>query len=157
MKTQVLITTALVTAWLAPGHALGEEQELSRRQVPKMVVEAFEKAYPNAKGVEFEKETFEGKVAYEVEYKENGREYELLYDADGILLQKEEEIDSKALPDAVIQAVTSAYPKGKVKEAEKVMKPDGTVTGYEVEIKEKGKKIELELDATGKILKTEQE
>lgn len=58
-----------------------------------------------------------------MEHEESDREYELLYDADGFLLQKEEEIDSKALPDPVIQAVTSAYPKGKVKEAEKIMNP----------------------------------
>ena len=44
-----------------------------------------------------------------------------------------------------------------IKEAEKLMKPDGTVTGYEVEIKADGKKIELELDVSGSILKTENE
>jgi uncharacterized membrane protein YkoI len=35
------------------------------------------------------------------------------------------------------------------------MKPDSTVTGYEVEIKVAGKEIELELDVSGTILKTE--
>jgi len=36
------------------------------------------------------------------------------------------------------------------------MKPDSTVTGYKVEIKTTaGKKIELELDVSGNILKTE--
>jgi uncharacterized membrane protein YkoI len=37
------------------------------------------------------------------------------------------------------------------------MKPDGTITGYEVEIKSEGKELELELDSSGKILKTERE
>jgi len=35
----------------------------------------------------------EGKAVYEVEYKENGKEYEILYDSDGAILQKEETID----------------------------------------------------------------
>jgi uncharacterized membrane protein YkoI len=35
------------------------------------------------------------------------------------------------------------------------MKPDGTITGYEVEIKTAGKKAELELDINGNIMKTE--
>jgi uncharacterized membrane protein YkoI len=35
------------------------------------------------------------------------------------------------------------------------MKPDGTLTGYEVEIKAEGKKIELELDDSGKIMPIE--
>ena len=37
------------------------------------------------------------------------------------------------------------------------MKPDGTVTGYEVEIKAEGKEFELELDPNGNILKTERD
>jgi uncharacterized membrane protein YkoI len=82
-------------------------------------------------------------------------EYELLYSADGTLLQKEEEINGETLPVPVVQAIKKAYPKAEIKEVEQVMKPDSTVTGYEVEIKVAGKEIELELDAGGTILKTE--
>jgi uncharacterized membrane protein YkoI len=156
MKTRVLITAALAAAWMTPGSTLAGE-ELSKRQVPKAVLEVFEKAYPSAKSVEFEKESFEGKVAYEIEYEENGREYELLYDADGTLLRKEEEIEVQALPEPVRQAITKAHPEAKIEEAEKLMKPDGTVTGYEVEIKEGRKKFELELDTGGQILKIEED
>jgi len=157
MKNQYLITTVLVTLPMMLGQANAGERELSRHQVPKAVIDAFEKAYPNAKPTEFEKETFEGKTAYEVEYKENGIEYGLVYSADGTLLQKEEEIDGKSLPEPVAQAVKKAHPKAEIKEVEKLMKPDGTLTGYEVEIKTGGKKTELELDTNGKILKTEKE
>jgi uncharacterized membrane protein YkoI len=101
MKTQYVITAVLVALPMILGQANAGEKELSKSQVPKAVIAAFEKAYPNAKGLEFEEETFEGKAAYEVEYKENGTEYELLYSADGILLQKEEEIDGKSLPEPV--------------------------------------------------------
>jgi hypothetical protein len=50
-----------------------------------------------------------------------------------------------------------AHPKAKIKEVEKLMKPDDTVTGYEVDIKAAGKEIELELNVSGNILKTENE
>lgn len=156
MKTQILMTTALAAS-VVLGQANAEEKELSKHQVPKAVLEAFEKAYPTAKRVEFEQEMFEGQVAYEVEYKENGKEYEVLYSADGSVLQKEETIETHALPELVRQAVMKAHPKAKVKEAEKVMKPDGTITGYEVEIKSEGQELELELDTSGKILKTERD
>lgn len=139
------------------GQANAGGKELSKSQVPQAVIDAFEKAFPNAKPSEFETETFEGRAVYEVEYKENGKEYELLYSADGILVQTEEEIDVKSLPEPVAQAVNKAYPEATIKEAEKLMKPDGTLTGYEVEIKTEGKKIELELDVNGKILRTEKE
>ena len=47
-----------------------------------------------------------------------------------------------------------AHPKATIEEAEKVMKPDGTVTGYEADIKVAGKETKLELDVSGNILKT---
>ncbi|HEY8037759.1 MAG TPA: PepSY-like domain-containing protein [Methylobacter sp.] len=157
MKNQYVITAVLVTLPMIFGQANAGEKELSKSQVPKAVIDAFEKAYPNAKGLEFEEEMFEGKTAYEVEYKENGIEYELLYSADGTLLQKEQEIDGKSLPEPVAQAVKKAHPKAEITEVEKLMKPDGTLTGYEVDIKTAGKKIELELDVNGNIIKTENE
>jgi uncharacterized membrane protein YkoI len=157
MKTQYLMSAVLIAVPMILGQANAGEKELKKDQVPKAVIAAFEKAFPNAKELEFEEETFEGKTAYEVEYKKDGKEYEFIYSAEGMLLQKEEEIDIKTLPDPVIQAILKAHPKAKIKEAEKLMKPDGTVTGYEVEIKVAGKEIELELDATGNILKTENE
>jgi uncharacterized membrane protein YkoI len=157
MKTQYIMSAVLIAVPMIFGQANAGEKELHKNKVPKAVIAAFEKANPNAKGLEFEEEMFEGKTAYEVEYKKDGKEYEFLYGAEGVLLQKEEEIDVKTLPDPVVQAILKAHPKAKIKEAEKLMKPDGTVTGYEVEIKVADKELELELDVSGKILKTENE
>ena len=157
MKTKFWITTVLATFLIAFSQANASEKVVNKHQVPKTVLETFDKAYPNAKEVEFGKEMIEGKAVYEVEYKENGREYEILYDSDGAILQKEETIDVKTLPEGVVQAIFQAYPKATIEEAKKVMKHDGTVTGYEVEIKTEGKEFELELDTYGKILKTDQD
>ena len=157
MKSQYIMSVVLIASPMIFGQANASEKELKKDQVPKAVIAAFEKAFPNAKELEFEEELFEGKTAYEVEYKRDGKEYEFLYSAEGVLLQKEEEIDVKTLPDPVVQAILKTHPKAKIKEAEKLMKPDGTVTGYEVEIKVAGKELELELDVSGTILKTENE
>ena len=157
MKSQYIMSVVLIASPMIFGQANASEKELKKDQVPKAVISAFEKAFPNAKELEFEEELFEGKTAYEVEYKRDGKEYEFLYSPEGVLLQKEEEVDVKTLPDPVIQAILKAHPKAKIKEAEKLMKPDGTVTGYEVEIKVAGKELELELDINGKILNTENE
>ena len=156
------MSLVLVAVPMIFGQSSASEKELKKDQLPKAVIAAFEKAFPNAKELEFEEELFEGKTAYEVEYKRDGKEYEFLYSTEGVLIQKEEDIDVKTLPDPVIQAILKAHPKAEIKEAEikeaeKLMKPDGTVTGYEVEIKVAGKELELELDVNGKILKTENE
>ena len=157
MKSQYIMSVVLIASPMIFGQANASEKELKKDQVPKAVISAFEKAFPNAKELEFEEELFEGKTAYEVEYKRDGKEYEFLYSTEGVLIQKEEDIDVKTLPDPVIQAILKAHPKAEIKEAEKLIKPDGTVTGYEVGIKVAGKELELELDVNGKILKTENE
>ena len=152
MKKSVLIPALLGLAALSTVANAGEDKQLAGQQVPKAVMEAFQKAYPQAADVKYEKE---GKAAYEVEFKDQGVEREATYSADGTLLETEEDIQPDALPVAVTEAIKKAHPQATIKEAEKTMKADGTVSGYEVEIKDGAKKLEIHLDATGKILKTE--
>jgi hypothetical protein len=38
--------------------------------------------------MKYEEKTFEGKAAHEVEYKENGKEYEAIYGADGLVTER---------------------------------------------------------------------
>ena len=45
----------------------------------------------------------------------DGTEYGFLYSADGSLLQQEETIASKTLPEPIAQAVTKAHPKATIK------------------------------------------
>jgi uncharacterized membrane protein YkoI len=157
MKTKAWVIAAMAASWVVFGQANAEEKELNKSQVPKAVLEAFEKAYPHVKDVEYEKEIVNGQSAYELEYKTNNMEHEVLYSADGTLLQKEEEIEGETLPAPVKDAIRKAYPKAEIKEVEKVMKPDDTLTGYEVEIVTEGKEIELELNTQGRILREEKE
>ncbi len=155
MKRQHIIIVVFGTLFAIIAQANVKEKALSRNQVPKAVIEVFEKAYPNAKELDFEEEPFEGKTAYEVEYKINGIGYEFLYSVDGVLLQKQEVIADKALPPLVAQAIKKAHPKADIMEAEQVMDPDGVVTGYEVKVNVDGKVFELDLDVSGNILESE--
>lgn len=159
MKTlkAVLIQTLLGLAALSTGAYAGEENKLTEQQVPKPVLEAFHKAYPQAQDAKYEEEKEAGKTVYEVEFKDQGVKREASYAAEGTLIETEEDIKPDALPAAITEALKKTYPHATVKEAEKVMKPDGTVSGYEVEIKDGKKELEIHLDAAGKILKTETE
>ena len=88
MKSQYIKTAVLVALLMSLGQAYADGKKLSKDQVPKAVIGVFEKAYPNAKKLKFEEEILEGKAVYEVEYKDNDKEYEILYSPDGIFLQK---------------------------------------------------------------------
>jgi uncharacterized membrane protein YkoI len=93
MKTKILIAAA-VSCLAILGQPYADDNDLSRDQVPKPVLDAFEKAHPNARDVEFEAKSFEGNPAYEIEFKENGKEYEFLYKPDGSVARQKEEDDN---------------------------------------------------------------
>jgi len=153
MKTHSLILSAAALAVLST-FASATEKELTAKQVPQAVHEAFQKAHPAVKEAKYSEETADGKTLYEVAFKDGGKKFEASYSADGTLIETEEEIKTAELPAPVLDAVKKAHPHAAVHEAEKVTKADGT-TGYEVEIADGKKKLEIELDAAGTIVKTE--
>jgi uncharacterized membrane protein YkoI len=132
-----------------------EEKKLTEQQVPKDVKQAFQKAYPDAKDVKYKEEISDGKVFFEIEFKQKSKEFEALYTAEGILIETEEEIKITEIPAHIVQIIRNDYPKAQLKEAEKILKPDGAISGYELEIEDGKKEVKLELDPSGKILKTE--
>lgn len=154
MKTQVMTVTVFGLAAFA-ALATAEEKELTAKEIPQAVREAFQKAHPAAKNPEYSEEVREGKTAYEIEFKDQGKERQAVYGTDGALLETGEEIKTSELPEAVVEAVKKGRPHAILKEAEKLLQPDGSVRGYEVEVVAGEKKLELEFDPNGKLLDTE--
>ena len=157
--TRILIpATLLGFALFSTGAIAGGEKKITEQQVPKPVLEAFHKAYPQAVDLKYEKEDKEGKAAYEIEFNDQGIKREATFAADGKLLETEEEdIKPEALPAHIQDAVKKAHPQATIKDAEKTFKADGTLKCYKVEIQEGNKALELHLDESGKILKTKAE
>ncbi len=157
MKARILTLALATSVALLSANTDGAEKKLKMDQVPKPVLEAFAKAQPKAKAEEYEEENWDGKTVYEIEYMENGLEHEYFYSADGTLVQTGEEIKPADLPPAVAEAAKKAHPNARIKEAKKKLKPDGTLSRYEVEFKSGGKELEMEIDASGNILKTKED
>lgn len=135
--------------------ATGEERKLAVGEVPPGVIAAFQKAYPGAKDVEYEPEDEGAASLFEIEFKLDGKKMEVIYDGQGNLAYTEEEVKPSELPLVVKNALEKEYPNATLHEVEKLSEPDGSLRGYEVEIKEGGMKREIELDATGKVVKLE--
>jgi uncharacterized membrane protein YkoI len=132
-------------------YADASGKELKKSQVPQPVLDAFAKARPNAKVKEFEQETWDGKIVFAIEFKENGIESEYVFSPDGNLLASAEEIKPSELPPAVVEAINKAHPQAKIKEAKRKLLPDGTVSRFEVELKEGRREFELEIEPNGNI------
>jgi len=117
-------------------------------KLPKVILDAFKKAYPKAviKGVSEEKES--GKTTWEVESTDSGMARDLVYNPDGTVVDIEEEVAAASLPPAVTAALKAKYPKATITKAEKLT--TGKTFVYELTITGAGEVKSIELTADGK-------
>jgi uncharacterized membrane protein YkoI len=167
MRRSVLLTCAAVGAFAFAGSTLraaekgekkDEEKDLKQAQVPKPVLDAVAKKYPNAKLKKFGQENEEGKLIYEVELVSASKE-EVSIDVspEGNILAEETVMKASALPGPIKAGLqASKYKTWKIAKAERVVhgdKPDAPE--YEVVVQSKKEKFEVVLDKDGKITKEE--
>lgn len=105
-----------------------QETEISRRDVPPAVLAAVEKAYPNAKVLEWEKEIHSGKLYYEAEAVDGKVPRNILYSPDGGVAQITEKVGISDIPAPVVEGVKRQYPKASIRSAQKVT--NGEVVEY---------------------------
>jgi uncharacterized membrane protein YkoI len=97
----------------------------------------------------------EGKYFYKVEYKKNGRKFELQVDDDGTVLETEEILAMEDLPPAVLKTVKAESAGGEIKEL--ALETEEGKTFYEVEFEKDGKEHEVKIAKDGTVLKRETE
>ena len=116
-------------------------------KVPDAVKTAFTNKFPGASEVKWEKEN---KNELEANFKMNSTDVSANFKLDGSWVETETTIPASELPSAVTSAVNAKYPGASFFRTEKIEKPGGKIL-YEVNIKVKGKKKELELNPDGSI------
>ena len=128
-----------------------QEKKIDKKNLPKAVVESFQKTYPNAviKGTSTEKE--HGKTYYEIESIDGTRGRDLLYAKDGKIAEIEEALAAENIPDFIKNSVMKKYPKSKIHKVEKLTK--GNKISFEAVVEHDGKKSEVVLDSKGNIQK----
>jgi hypothetical protein len=144
-----------VSALVLQGFAnTPQEQTVRKKDVPKPILEAFQKAYPKATIKGFSRETDQGQLVYEVESSEEKVNRDITYTPDGTVVSIEETLPVDQLPSAVRSSLEKEFPKAKISKAEKITK--GSTTHYEFLFRLGKKKTqEIVLDSDGKIVKTE--
>lgn len=136
-KLALMMVAAMITS-------LTFAQKLQEKDVPAQVKTAFQKQYPKASDVKWDKEG----EKYEASFDLNKVDHSVLFDAQGNLLETEVEIELSQLPKGVLDYIKANYKGQKVKEAAKITDAKGTVT-YEAEIKG----MDLLFDSNGKFIK----
>ena len=150
----ILLTAIFCFALASPLLAyMPQEESVKKKDVPKAILDSFEKTYPKAKIDGFSKETENGKTVYEVESVEGKIHRDITYNTDGSVIALEETLPVGDFPEAVRASLTKEFPKAKVVKAEKVT--EGTTIHFEVLLKTGKKSSEVVFDAAGKVIKNE--
>ncbi|MBK9151015.1 MAG: PepSY-like domain-containing protein [Saprospiraceae bacterium] len=132
----------LMVAGLITSFAIA--QKLSDKDIPQSVKSAFQKSYPTAKEVKWDKEGSN----YEASFDFNKTDYSVLFDVNGNVIETEVEIEVSQLPESVREYVANHYKGKKIKEAARITDAKGTVS-YEAEIKG----MDLIFDSNGSFIK----
>lgn len=121
----------------------------SQIKVPEKVAAAFKARFPAAVTVEWGKES---DTEFEAEFKMNGKEMSANFDATGKWLETETRLSKNDLPAPVLAALKSTFGGSEVKNIES-LEEAGKAIVYEVQLEQGEKKLEVILDAGGKIVK----
>lgn len=113
--------------------------------VPSAVKTAFTKSFPQVKNVSWE---LEDSTLYEAEFKQNGKEFSVVYDKDGIWLETAEEIKFEEAPAALKAYKDSLYTVWHIQELEIIESPMAP-KHYELEIEKEQNECILVFDMNG--------
>ncbi len=123
-------------------------QKLQVKNVPSSVKATFQKQYPNAKEVKWEKEERKFEASFNINKIANS----VLFDSYGNILETEVEIGVDHLPKNILEYVSANYKGKKIKEAAMITDDKGAVI-YETEING----FDLLFDAAGEFIKAEKD
>jgi hypothetical protein len=145
----------LVGSLILAISAFAQEKEIKRSELPPAVEKTVVEQSKGATIRGFSKEKENGQIAYEAEMLVNGHSRDLLIDANGTLLEIEEQVDLQDLPADVKAGLQAKAGKGKITKVESITKKDKLVA-YEAKVVRDGKKSEIQVGPDGKSLDHEE-
>lgn len=140
MKSLKILAIMLFTTGFA------KAQDLNSADVPVNLRDAFNKEYPKATAVEWEKEMDH----YKVEFDLDRRDHEIWYSASGSIVKKEQEMKKTELPPSIRAVIQSKYAGYRVDDVEMVWKKK--IKTYEVELEKGQDEKHIIFDAKAKVL-----
>ena len=122
----------MAVVFLMPVLAYAGDTRVTLTDLPAAVLRAVQRETKGTTIRSISRETENGRTVYEVETDAAGRTKDLLFDANGTILEIEEEIAAADVPAAALTAITRTAGRGKVTKIEKVTK--GAAISYEAQI-----------------------
>jgi uncharacterized membrane protein YkoI len=155
-KGYIAIALAFAASMLLSGRALAQETERPARMkdLPQAVQTTLREQSRGAAVRGLSIETEKGQTFYEASLKVKGRVRDVLIDADGNVVEIEEQVTLASLPPAARAEIVKQAGKGRILTVESITKKNAIVA-YEAHVKTAGKISEIKVDPDGKPLPLE--
>jgi hypothetical protein len=131
-------------------------KDLNLDEIPVVVMDALKAKFPQAEISQWEKETEDEIILYDIEFKQGDQKFEADIKNDGTIHNWEKEIDAGELPEAARQAVDLKYPGAtllEIMEITELAEEEEMPAGYEVNLETTEKQeLEVTVSAEGEIL-----
>jgi len=135
--------------------ALTQEKQIKRSELPPPVEKAVVEQSQGATIRGFSEEKENGHIYYEAELMVNGHSKDVLMDANGGVVELEEQVELDSLPAAVRDGLQAKAGKGKLLKVESITK-HGILVAYEAKVMTDGKKSEVQVGPNGNALDHEE-
>ncbi len=146
-------TAAMLLSLVAP--AQDQEKKVKRSDLPPAVEKAVVEQSKGATIRGFSQEQESGKTIYEAELMVNGHRKDVSIDADGVVVEVEEQIRVESLSPAVRDGLQAKAGNGKLVMVEALTKK-GKLVAYEAKVLTNGKKSEVQVGPEGEPLDHEE-
>lgn len=150
MKSMPTLAISAAAALMAISAAAAEKK-IPLKDLPAAVQKTIQEETRNATLVGLEKEQDNGKTVYELETKVDGRTRDLTIDAEGKVIEVEEEMILSGVPAAARAAIEKAAAGGTIEQVEALTK--GGATDYEASFTKGGKKSQIIVSSDGSVKK----
>ncbi len=128
--------------------AVAAEKHVRFEDLPAVVQKAAHEQVQSASIRGCSVETENGKTFYEVETRTSKGNRDLLFDADGKLVEVEQQVELSSLPAAAREGILKQAAGGTIRSVESVTR--GNTVGYEAAVVKNGKHREVAINAEGK-------
>lgn len=145
------IAIVLSCFFLSATALLASEKKIKKSDLPPAVQKTADKQSQGATVKRYSQEVENGKTLYEVELTVNGHSKDVSMDADGKIVEVEEEVAFNSLPEVARKGLADQAHGGRIGKVESLMKNDKLVA-YEARVVKAGKRSEIQVGPDGKPL-----
>lgn len=155
MSSLRVIGVALVASMFLTFPTLAQEKKIKRSDLPPAVEKVVAEQSQGATIRGFSQEKENGQTLYEAELMFNGHSKDVLIDANGAVMEVEEQVAMDSLPAVVREGLQATAGKGQLLKVEAPTK-QGKLVAYEAKVVTNGKRSEVPVGPDGKPLDHEE-